>query len=181
MNFQSLIDLIFELGGSGLLKQKRQDFNNPTPNSVLCVKHFTSDCYPAEYQIKKYMGFEVKKKCRMSIAVPTNNFAGAVSNILVQKRSSQDNDLPTSRPLQAKKTRSAYRKREFQGWDNEIPIIRLKLVVKKLIYAIGNISNAINRSFVKYYVVEHQMSKYAATDQPLDDEEMISEMFKKMR
>lgn len=65
------------------VKTKRQDFTKPTPYTVLCEKHFTPDCYPAEYHIKKSMGLGVKKKCLLPIAVPTIHFAGAIDNNLV--------------------------------------------------------------------------------------------------
>lgn len=80
------------------------------------------------------MGFEVKKKCLLPIAVPTIHFAGAI----IDRRRCQDNDSPTSRPSQPKKMRSAYRKRECSR------------------------------------VVEHHYChvQYAATAQPLDDQEI---------
>lgn len=93
-----------------IVKTKRKDFTNTSKYSVLCEKHFTPECYPMEYSIKKAMGLEVKKKCLLPDAVPTIH---TVDTMPSRKRSSRSaSPENTMRPSQPKKNRAAFRKRE---------------------------------------------------------------------
>ena len=94
------------------VKTKRKDFTSPSAHSVLCEKHFTPDCYPLEYSIKKNLGIVVKKKSLLPDAVPTIHLVGSVEKITGCKRSASQSFDSLARPSQPKQMRSAYRKRE---------------------------------------------------------------------
>jgi hypothetical protein len=100
------------------IKTKRRDFSCPTPNSVVCEKHFSPNCYPLEYSLKKSVGMSIKRKLLLRNAVPTIHFAGDSKSVLLGKRNSStlpnagENAATTSRPSQPKKMRSAFVKRE---------------------------------------------------------------------
>lgn len=55
------------------VKTKRNYFTNTSKYSVLCEKHFTPECYPMEYSIKKAMGLEVKKKSKEEMFASSRN------------------------------------------------------------------------------------------------------------
>ena len=98
------------------VKTKRKDFTTPTIHSVLCEKHFTADCYPMEYSLKKSVGITVKRKSLLKDAVPSIHFSGTVNSSILGKGTSSSHGGnfkgETSRPSQPKKIRPAFLKRE---------------------------------------------------------------------
>ena len=99
------------------VKTKRKDFiTTPTMHSVLCEKHFTADCYPMEFSLKKLVGITVKRKSLLKNAVSSIHFSGTVNSSILGKGTSSSHGsnfkVETSRPSQRKKIRPAFLKRE---------------------------------------------------------------------
>lgn len=83
---------------TAFVKLKRKEFDLPTPHSVLCEKHFPPGSYPMEYELKKSMHLEVRKKHLLPHAVPTIQTFGNVVRCIRTPRSGQT-DLPSSSPV----------------------------------------------------------------------------------
>ena len=80
------------------VKQKWKDFDLPTPHSVLCEKHCPPGSYPMEYELKKSMNPEVRKKRILPHAVPTIQTVGNVDQCTRTPRWGQT-DIPSSSPV----------------------------------------------------------------------------------
>lgn len=63
-------DMRFRRQWVNFVRTNRANFI-PSTYSRICSMHFASDCYPATYAIQESLGFTVKRKLLLPIAVPT--------------------------------------------------------------------------------------------------------------